>query len=79
MEVSDLDQIVLMLAMKDSLRPLRFLFSLEKWFSTNFAKMLARAEKYANTEEAISIKRSRTTNQMEKKEKRKERNIKAKG
>ena len=65
LEVSDLDQVVAMSAMKGSLRPSRFLFSLKKQFPTNFAEMLAQDEKYANAEEAMSM-----TSQPEKKEKR---------
>ena len=71
LEVSDLDQIVTMSIMKDDLRPIRFLFSLEKRFSTSFVEMLARAKKYANAEEAMSARRSSAPNQHEKKEKEK--------
>ena len=44
---------VAMMAMKDSLRPSRFFFSLEKIFSIDYDEMLARAEKYDNVEEAM--------------------------
>ena len=53
LEVTDLDQMVAMLAMKDTLKPSRFLFSLEKKFSISFFEMLSHAKKYANTEEAF--------------------------
>ena len=71
LEVSDLDQTVAMSTMKGGLRPTRFSLSLEKWFSTSFIEMLARAEKYANAEEAMSTKRSLATLQFDKKEKEK--------
>ena len=57
--------------MKDDLRPSRFLFSLEKQSPTRFAKMLGRAEKYANAEEAMLTKRSTASNQPKRKEKEK--------
>ena len=45
LEMTDLDQMVAMLAMKGALKPFKFLFSLEKKFSTSFSEMLSRAEK----------------------------------
>ena len=41
LEVSNLDPKVAMSTMKDDLKPLRFLFSLEKRFPTCFAEMLS--------------------------------------
>ena len=58
LEVTDLDQMVAMSAMKGALKPSRFLFSLEKKFSTSFFKMLFHAEKYANVEEAFLAKKT---------------------
>ena len=48
LEVSDLDPMVTMSAMKGGLKPSRFLFSLEKQFPASFAEMLSWVEKYAN-------------------------------
>ena len=47
-----------MLAMKDTLKPSRFLFNLEKKFFTSFLEMLSRAEKYANVEEAFLARKT---------------------
>ena len=41
LEVSDLDPMVAMMAIKGGLKPSRFLFSLEKRFPTCFAEMLS--------------------------------------
>ena len=41
LKISDLDPKVTMSAMKDGLKPSRFLFSLEKRFPTNFAEILS--------------------------------------
>ena len=60
LEITDLDQTVPMMAMKGGLKPSRFLFSLEKRFSVDYAKMLSRADKYANAEEAMVSKREPT-------------------
>ena len=54
----DLDQMVAMSAMKGTLKSFRFLFSLEKKFSTSFLKMLSRVEKYANVEEAFLARKT---------------------
>ena len=52
---------VAMMAMKGRLKPSRFLFSLEKRFSVDYAKMLSRADKYANVEKAMASKREPNT------------------
>ena len=57
LEITDLDQTVTMKAIKDGLRPSRFLFSLEKRFFADYAKMLSQAEKYANVEKAMASRR----------------------
>ena len=51
-----------MFAMKGRLRPSRFFFSLEKKFPSDYIKMLARAKKYANAEDAMVVKKD--TNQL---------------
>ena len=58
LEVSDLDQMVAMSAMKGALKPSRFLFSLKKKFSISFSKMFSHVEKYANAEEALSARKT---------------------
>ena len=58
LEVIDLDQMVAMSAMKGILKPSKIFFSLEKKFPTSFLKMLSRAEKYANTEEAFFARKT---------------------
>ena len=63
LKVIDLDQTIAMMAMKDGLRPSRFLFSLKKRFSMDYAEMLSRADKYANIEEAMTSKREPITPQ----------------
>ena len=50
--------------------PLDFFFSLEKWFFTDYDKILAWAKKYANAEEAIAARKDITFSQAKKKEKR---------
>ena len=70
LEVSDLDPMVAMSAMKGGLKPSRFFFSPKKRFPSSFIEMLSRAEKYANAEEAMSA-RSLATPQSDKKEKEK--------
>ena len=50
-----------MMAMKDGLRPSRFLFSLEKRFPMDYAEMLSRVDKYVNAKEAMASKREPTT------------------
>ena len=60
LEIIDLDQTLTMMAMKGKFRPSRFLFSLEKRFSMDYAEMLFRADKYANIEEAMASKREPT-------------------
>ena len=57
---------VSMLAMKGTLKPSRFLFSLEKKFSTNFFEMLFHAEKYANAKEAFLARKTSTLGSSEK-------------
>ena len=59
--------------MKGGLKPSRFLFSLKKRFPASFAKMLSWAEKYANTEKAMSTRKTSTPGLSDKKEKEKER------
>ena len=71
-EVTTLDQMVAMSAMKGILKPSRFLFSLEKKFLISFPKMLSRAKKYANAEEAFLVRKTSAPGPSEK-EKRKER------
>ena len=66
MEVTDLDQMVAMSAMKGALKPSRFLFSLEKKFSTNFFEMLSCAEKYTNAKEAFIARKSLTAGPSDK-------------
>ena len=61
MEITDLDQTIAMTAMKDGLRPSRFLFSLEKRFPVDYAEMLSLADKYVNAEEAMASKREPAT------------------
>ena len=56
----------------EALKPSRFLFNMEKKFSTSFFKMLSHAEKYANIEEAFLAKKTSTPGPSEK-EKEKER------
>ena len=58
LEVTDLNQMVAMSAMKGTLKPSRFLFSLDKKFPTSFSEMFSRAEKYANAEEALSARKT---------------------
>ncbi|XP_008777135.2 uncharacterized protein LOC103697118 [Phoenix dactylifera] len=53
-EVRELDQLIAMSALKTGARSCRFLFFLEKNFSTDFMEMLARARKYAKAEEAMA-------------------------
>ena len=60
-----------MTAMKGGLKTSRFLFSLEKRFPADYAEMLARAEKYANAEEAIAARKETSSSRPEKREKRK--------
>ena len=57
LKITDLDQTIAMTAMKDGLRPSKFLFSLKKSFPMDYAEMLSRADKYANAEEAMASKR----------------------
>ena len=57
MKVINLDSMVAMSAMKDDLKPSRFLFSLEKRFLTSFIGMLSQIEKYTNVEETIASRR----------------------
>ena len=71
LEVIDLDPMVAMSAMKDNLKPSRFLFSLEKWFFASFVEMLFWAEKYANVEKAKLTKRTSTPSPSDEKEKEK--------
>ena len=61
---------VAMTAMKDGLRPSKFLFSLKKRFPMDYAKLLSRADKYANAEEAMASKREPTTPRPDKEGKR---------
>ena len=64
--MTDLDQMVAMSVMKGALKPSKFLFSLEKKFSTSFPKMLFRAEKYANVEEAFLARKTLSSGPLEK-------------
>ena len=57
---------VSMSAMKGVLKLSRFLFSLEKKFSTNFSEMFSRMEKYANAEEAFLARKTSTLSPLEK-------------
>ena len=57
---------VAMIVMKGDLRFFKFLFSLEKRFSTDYAEMLVRAEKYANVEEAMAAQKETSSCQAEK-------------
>ena len=70
MEISDLDQMVTMLIMKDGLRPSTFLFNLEKRFSTDYAEILSRVEKYANAEEAMVARKDIASSYAKKNDKR---------
>ena len=70
LEVTDLDQMVAMSAMKGILKPSIFLFNLEKKFSTSFSKMLSRAKKYANVEEAFLARKTSAPGFSEKKKER---------
>ena len=73
LEVSDLDSKVTMSTMKGSLKPSRFLFSLEKRFPTCFAEMLSRAEEYTNARAHVGEKElSSQPTQKEGKEEEKE-------
>ena len=58
LEMTDLDQMVTMSAMKGTLKPSRFLFSLEKKFSTSFFEILFRTKKYTNIEEAFLARKT---------------------
>ena len=69
--ISDLDQTVAMTAMKEGLKPSRFLFSLEKKFTVDYAEMLAQAEKYANAEEAMAARKETSLSRTKKRDKRK--------
>ena len=60
MKIIDLDQTVAMMAMKDGLRPFRFLFSLKKRFSMDYVEIFSRADKYANAKKAMASKREPT-------------------
>ena len=57
LEITDLDQMVSIMAMKGGLRPSRFLFNLEKRFPADYTEILSREDKYANIEEAMTSKR----------------------
>ena len=72
LEVTDLDQMVAMSTMKGALKPFRFLFSLDKKFSTSFFEKLSHAEKYANAEEAFLARKASAPGPSDK-EKEKER------
>ena len=61
LKISDLDQMIAMMAMKNGLRPSRFFFNLEKRFFTDYAEMLAQAKKYANAEEAMAAQKETTS------------------
>ena len=63
---------IAMSAMKGALKHSRFLFSLEKKFSTSFLEILSYAEKYANAEEAFLARKTSVLGPLEK-EKGKER------
>ena len=65
LKITDLDQTVAMTAMKDRLRPFKFLINLEKRFFVDYAKMLSRAEKYANTKEAMASRRDPIVSQSD--------------
>ena len=62
---------VTMIAMKDRLKPSRFLFDLEKSFFADYVEMLSWVEKYANAKEAMAFRKETASNRTEKKEKRK--------
>jgi len=49
-EIPNLNKYVAMSAMKKGLWSSRFTFSLDKKFFTNYSKLLARAQKYAQAE-----------------------------
>ena len=66
LEITDLDQMITMMAMNGGLRPSMFLFSLKKRFSMDYAEMLFRVDKYANAEEAMASKRELTVSQPDK-------------
>ena len=55
-----------MTAMKDGLRPSKFLFSIKKRFLMDYAEMLSRADKYVNVEEAMASKREHMTPRYDK-------------
>ncbi|XP_038982017.1 uncharacterized protein LOC120110599 [Phoenix dactylifera] len=56
-EVRDLDQSIVMSALKTRTRSYKFLFSIEKSFPADFVEMLVRARKYAKAEEAMASRR----------------------
>ena len=72
LEVTDLDQMVAMSAMKGTFKPSRFFFSLKKKFPSSFFEMLSRAKKYANVKEAMSARKTSALDPSDK-EKGKER------
>ena len=78
-EIIDLDQTVVMIAMKGGLRPFIFFFSLKKRFPTDYMEMLVRAEKYANAEEGMAVRKEAVPNRAKKKEKRKREDLSDKG
>ena len=41
LKITDLDQTIAMMAMKDGLKPSKFLFSLKKRFPMDYAEMLS--------------------------------------
>ena len=60
LEVQNLDQSVAMAALKGGLQKNDLLFSLEKKYPRDFANLLARAEGYAQAEEAFRMKDEET-------------------
>ena len=72
MEVTNLDQMVAMSAMKGALKPFRFFFSLEKKFSIGFFEMLSYAKKYANAEEAFLARKTSMSDKEKGKERKKD-------
>ena len=61
---------VVMFAMKDRLRPSRFLFSLKKIFSSKYVEILSQAKKHANFEKAIVARKETSSDRVERKNKR---------
>ncbi|XP_038974056.1 uncharacterized protein LOC120105559 [Phoenix dactylifera] len=69
-KIRNLDQSIVISALKTGARSYKFLFSIEKSFSVNFIEILAQARKYAKTEEAMAFRREAAEQPAKMKKKR---------